>query len=134
MASPYQMVGTDSSSVAYSGPFAMGKPHPRHYGTYPRILGRYVQEEGVLTLEQAVRKMTGFPAQRFGILDRGLLRPGMHADITLFDPATVIDRATFENPHQRPEGIPYVLVNGKVAIDGGKYRSVLTGRTLRKRR
>ena len=133
MASPYQMVGTDSSSVAYAGPFAMGKPHPRHYGTYPRILGRYVREEGVLALEQAVRKMTSFPAQRFGILDRGLLRPGMYADITVFDPVKVIDKATFEDPHQRPEGIPYVVVNGKVTIDDGKFKPALAGRTLRKR-
>jgi N-acyl-D-aspartate/D-glutamate deacylase len=133
MTSPYHMVGTDSSSVCATGPWSQGKPHPRHYGTYPCILGRYVREEGILRLEDAVRRMTSFPAQRYGILDRGILRPGMYADVTIFDPATVIDKATYENPHQYPAGIPYVVVNGKVAVDGGKYKKVMAGRTLRKR-
>ncbi len=133
MASPYQMVGTDASSVCTAGPFGLGKPHPRHFGTYPRILGRYVREEGVLRLEEAIRKMASFPAQRFGILDRGILRPGMYADIVVIDPDTVIDKATFQDPHQYPVGIPYVAVNGKVTVDNGEYRRVLSGRTLRKR-
>ncbi|OGD56808.1 hypothetical protein A3K78_10240 [Candidatus Bathyarchaeota archaeon RBG_13_52_12] len=133
MASPYQMVGTDSSSVSTAGPFGFGKPHPRHFGTYPRVLGKYVREEGVMRLEEALRKMTSFPSQRFGILDRGLLRPGMYADITVLDPDKVIDKATFEDPHQHPEGIPYVVVNGKVTVDDGKYKKVLAGKTLRKR-
>jgi N-acyl-D-aspartate/D-glutamate deacylase len=92
-----------------------------------------VREEGVLRLEEAIRKMTSFPAQRFGILDRGLLRPGMHADINVIDPEKVINRATFEDPHQFPEGIPYVVVNGRVAVNGGRYTGILAGRTLRKR-
>jgi len=133
MASPYQMVGTDASSVCTAGPFGLGKPHPRHFGTYPRVLGKYVREEGVMRLEEAIRKMTSFPAQRFGILDRGILRPGMHADITVLDPDTVIDKATFEDPHQYPEGISFVVVNGKVTVDNGKYQKVLAGKTLRKR-
>ena len=133
MASPYQMVGTDASSVCMAGPFGLGKPHPRHFGTYPRVLGKYVREERVMRLEDAIRKMTSFPAQRFGILDRGILRPGMYADVTIFDPATVIDKATYDNPHQYPVGIPYVVVNGKVAVDAGKYKEVMAGRTLRKR-
>ena len=133
MASPYQMVGTDASSVCTIGPFGLGKPHPRHYGTYPRVLGKYVREEGVMRLEEAIRKMTSFPAQRFGILDRGLLRPEMHADITILDPDKVIDKATFEDPHRYPEGIPYVVVNGRVTVDDGKYKKVLAGKTLRKR-
>jgi N-acyl-D-amino-acid deacylase len=132
MTSPYHMVGTDASSVCASGPWSQGKPHPRHYGTYPCILGRYVREEGVLRLEDAIRRMTSFPAQRYGILDRGILRPGMHADVTIFDPATVIDKATYENPHQYPAGIPYVVVNGRVAVDGGKYKKVMAGKTLRR--
>jgi len=132
MASPCQMVGTDSSSNSTTGPFGQGKPHPRHFGTYPRVLGKYVREEGVMRLEEAIRRMTSFPAQRYGILDRGILRPGMYADITIFDPATVIDKATFEDPHQYPEGMPYVIVNGKVTVDNGKYRKVLAGKTLRK--
>ena len=133
MASPYQMVGTDASSVCNVGPFGLGKPHPRHFGTYPRVLGKYVREEGVMLFEEAIRKMTSFPAQRFGILDRGILRPGMYADIAVIDPDKVIDKATFENPHQYPEGIPYVVVNGKVTVDNGKYNRVLAGKTLRKR-
>ena len=133
MASPYQMVGTDASSVCNAGPFGLGKPHPRHFGTYPRVLGKYVREEGVMLFEEAIRKMTSFPAQRFGILDRGILRPGMYADVAVIDPDKVIDKATFENPHQYPEGIPYVVVNGKVTVDNGKYNRVLAGKTLRKR-
>ena len=133
MASPYQMVGTDASSVCTVGPFSRGKPHPRHFGTYPRILGKYVREEGVIRLEEAIRKMTSFPAQRFGILDRGLLRPGMRADITIIDPNTIIDTATFEDPHKYPIGIPFVVVNGTVTADDGKYMKVLAGRTLRKK-
>lgn len=133
MASPYQMVGTDASSVCNAGPFGLGKPHPRHFGTYPRVLGKYVREEGVMLFEEAIRKMTSFPAQRFGILDRGILRPGMYADVAVIDPDKVIDKATFENPHQYPEGIPYVVVNGKVTVDNGKYKRVLAGKTLRKR-
>ncbi len=133
MASPYQMVGTDASSVCMAGPFGLGKPHPRHFGTYPRVLGKYVREEGVMRFEDAIRKMTSFPAQRFGILDRGILRPGLHADVAIIDQERVIDKATFENPHQWPEGIPYVIVNGKVTVDNGKYKKVLAGKTLRKR-
>ena len=134
MRHPLHMVGTDASCCTVEGPFCRGKPHPRHYGTYPKILGKYVREEKVLTWEEAVRKMTSFPAQRFGILDRGLLRPGMWADIVVFDPETVIDRATYEDPHNFPEGISYVIVNGEVAVDGGRYNGALAGRTLRKPR
>ena len=133
MQHPLGMVGTDSSSTAFTGPFAMGKPHPRAFGTYPRILGRYVREEGVLRLEEAVRKMTSLPAQRFGILDRGLITPGMWADITVFDSEAIIDRATYQNPQQPPEGIPYVIVNGVVAVDYGRCTGELAGKVLRKK-
>jgi len=133
MRHPVHMVGTDSGSMSPTGYMSRGKPHPRGYGSYPKILGRYVREMGVLRLEDAVRKMTSMPAQRFGLLDRGLLRPGMCADIVVFNPDTVVDRATYQDPHQFPEGIEYVLVNGKVAVDGGKYSPVLAGRTLRKK-
>jgi N-acyl-D-amino-acid deacylase len=133
MQSPLHMVGTDAGCCTVEGPFCKGKPHPRHYGTYPKILGTYVREEKTLRLEEAIRKMTSFPAQRFGLLDRGLLRPGMWADVTVFDPATVAERSTYKDPHQFPSGIEYVVVNGKVAIDGGKYTGALAGRTLRKK-
>ena len=132
MRHPLQVVGTDSGSSTTTGYMRRGKPHPRGYGTYPRVLGRYARELGVLSLEEAVRKMTSFPAQRFGILDRGLLRPGMWADITVFNPETVIDTATYQDPHQFPEGIEYVLVNGSVAVDRGKYNGALEGKTLRR--
>jgi len=133
MKHPLQMVGTDSSASATEGYMSRGKPHPRGYGTYPKILGRYVREHGVLRLEEAVRKMTSFPSQRFGILDRGLLMPGMWADIVVFDPEKVIDKATYQSPHQYPDGIEYVVVNGQVAVDQGTYTGVLAGRTLRKK-
>ena len=127
------MVGTDASSVAFTGPFAMGKPHPRHFGTYPKILGHYVREQKTLRLEDAVRRMTSLPAQRFGILDRGLLRTGMWADIIVFNPDTVIDKATYQDPHQYPVGVEYVIVNGELTMDSGRYTGALAGRTLRKR-
>ena len=85
-----------------------------------------------MRLEEAIRKMTSFPAQRFGILDRGLLRPGMYADITVLDPDKVIDKATFEDPHQYPEGIPYVVVNGEVTVDNGKFKKILAGKDAEK--
>lgn len=133
MQHPLQMVGTDSGCCNVEGPFRRGKPHPRHYGTYPRILGRYVREEKTLRLEEAVRKMTSFPAQRFGLIDRGVIRPGMWADITVFNPETVIDTATYEKPHQFPVGIDHILVNGVVTVEKGCYTGAHAGRTLRKR-
>lgn len=132
MKHPLHMVGTDAGCCNVEGPFCMGKPHPRHYGTYPKVLGKYVREEQVITWEEAVRKMTSFPAQRFGILDRGLLRPGMWADITVFNPDTVIDRATYKDPHNFPVGIPYVIVNGEIAILEGVFTKKRAGVTLRK--
>ena len=105
--------------------------HPRAYGTFPRVLGRYVREDKVLRLEEAVRKMTSLPAQRLGLRDRGLLRPGAYADVTVFDPGKVIDHATFDNPHQYSEGIVYVFVNGAPVVDQGKITDRLPGRILR---
>src|SRR4030095_15892754 len=101
------------------GPLAGAKSHPRGWGTYPRILGRYVRDEHLLTLEEAIHKMTGMPAKRVALRDRGLLLGGSYADITIFDPKTVIDRATFEIPNQHPEGIKYVIVNGRLRVDDG---------------
>jgi dihydroorotase/N-acyl-D-amino-acid deacylase len=107
-------------------------PHPRWYGTFPRVLGVYVRERGVLTLEEAVRKMTSLPADRLGLGDRGRLVEGAWADLVVFDPARVIDRATFEEPHAYPEGIPYVFVNGVPVVDNGAFRDVRPGRVLRR--
>ena len=111
-----------------------GHPHPRWYGTFPRVLGRYVRERGVLTLPQAVHKMTGQPAARLGLRDRGRIAPGSHADIVVFDPATVADQATFEAPHQYPVGIPWVLVNGTVAVEEGRFTGARAGRILKRGR
>jgi dihydroorotase/N-acyl-D-amino-acid deacylase len=110
-----------------------GHPHPRSYGTFPRVLGRYVREQRALTLEQAVHKMTGMPAARLGLADRGVLRDGAVADVVVFDPATIADRATFEAPHQYATGIDYVLVNGTVAVDRGRFMDRRPGRVLRRR-
>jgi dihydroorotase/N-acyl-D-amino-acid deacylase len=108
----------------------IGHPHPRWYGTFPRVLGRYVRERGVLTLEDAVRKMTSLPAARMGLVERGEIREGWYADLTVFDPETVLDQATFTEPHQYPVGIPWVIVNGEIAVADGEYRDVRSGLVL----
>jgi dihydroorotase/N-acyl-D-amino-acid deacylase len=130
MRSPLVSFCTDSGARAVDGPLSGSKSHPRGWGSYPRILGRYVREEKLLTLESAIHKMTGGPAARVGLRDRGLLRAGMFADIAVFDPAKVIDRATFEMPNQYPEGIAYVLVNGVVSVEKGQRNAALAGRPL----
>lgn len=111
-----------------------GHPHPRAYGTFPRVLGYYTREKQILPLETAIYKMTGMPADRMGLNDRGYLREGYFADITIFDPATVADQSTFEAPHQYPKGIEYVFVNGQKAVDAGNYLDKRDGRVLRKSR
>ncbi len=126
MRSSFGLVASDGSLVG----FGKGVPHPRYYGTFPRVLGKYVREEGVLTLEEAVRKMSSAPANRVGLADRGLIREGMIADITVFDPTTVTDKATFERPHQYPVGIDYVIVNGQLALSKGEWTGVRAGRVL----
>jgi dihydroorotase/N-acyl-D-amino-acid deacylase len=129
--SPFVSICTDSGARATDGPLAGSKSHPRGWGTYPRILGHYVRDEHLMSLEFAVHKMTGLPAPNVGLKDRGLLREGYFADITVFDPRTVIDRATFDNPNQYPVGINYVLVNGQIEVDNGRRTPVLAGRVLR---
>ncbi len=131
MKAPFVSFCTDSGARATDGPLAGAKSHPRGWGSYPRILGRYVREERLLTLEGAIHKMTGMPAKRVGLRDRGLLREGMYADVTVFDPQRVIDRATFEVPNQYPEGIQYVIVNGQISVDAGKRTAALAGRPIR---
>jgi N-acyl-D-aspartate/D-glutamate deacylase len=128
---PWCSIGSDGSALAVEGALRRGNPHPRSFGTFPRVLGVYVRELKVLRLEDAVRKMTSLNAAKLGITDRGLLRPGDFADLTLFDPERVIDRATYEKPFQYPEGIAYVIVNGKVVIDQGKHTGARPGRALR---
>lgn len=123
---PNTMIASDAGVAK----FGSGVPHPRAYGTNARVLGRYVRERRVIPLEEAVRRMTSLPAQRFRLTDRGLLRPGYAADIVLFDEQTVADRATYDQPHAYTTGIPYVLVNGVVVIDGGKHTGQKPGQVL----
>jgi dihydroorotase/N-acyl-D-amino-acid deacylase len=124
-------VNCDASGVAPDGPFGNEGTHPRAYGSFPRILGLYVRQLKLMPLEFAVRKMTSLAAQRVGLTDRGLLRPGMFADVTVFDPATVSDRATFEKPHQPSVGIEYVFVNGTAVLRRGQVTAARPGRGLR---
>jgi len=128
----YQMFGTDSWSVSPTGLLSKGKPHPRFYGTYPRILGRYVREKRILQLEDAVRRMTSFPAQRIGLKDRGIIREGFYADIVIFNPETINDKATYDQPSQFPDGIDRVLVNGQIVADSDGLTRARPGRILRK--
>jgi N-acyl-D-aspartate/D-glutamate deacylase len=127
---PATMVGSDGEIPI----FGKAAPHPRSYGTFARVLGRYVRERKLLSLEEAVRKMTSFPAQRIGLLDRGLLRPGLKADVTVFDPAKVRDTATFEKPHQYAEGFAMVVVNGRVVYRDGKMTGERPGVVLKSTR
>ncbi|HEX9186111.1 MAG TPA: D-aminoacylase [Vicinamibacteria bacterium] len=127
LASPFTMVASDGEVPV----FGRGAPHPRSYGTFARVLGVYVREKGLLSLEDAVQKMTSRPAARMGIPDRGLLRPGLKADLVVFDPATIRDTATFEEPHRYAEGVSLVVVNGTVVLDGSQLTGARPGRVLR---
>jgi N-acyl-D-aspartate/D-glutamate deacylase len=128
LSSPTAAVISDSWSTT---PSAGGKPHPRSYGTFPRVLGKYVREEEIMSLETAVQKMTGLPASKIGIYDRGVLKQGLWADIVVFDPGKVADQATFEAPHQYPAGIAYVLVNGRMAVEKGFQAGLRAGTVIR---
>ena len=131
MQQPFVSVGCDAGAVNVQGPLSESKTHPRAYGSFPRILGRYVREQHLLPLEQAIRKFTSLPAQRMRLRDRGVLRTGAFADITIFDPQTVNDVATFEDPHRPSVGIEYVIVNGVLSLEHGKPTGQLGGRPLR---
>jgi len=126
MKSPYSMVASDGDIPVFGQAF----PHPRSYGTFARVLGVYVREQKVISLEEAVRKMSGYPAERLKIYDRGMLRPGMKADVILFDPATVADRATYDKPHQYSVGIAEVIVNGKPVLHQDKVTEERPGRVI----
>jgi N-acyl-D-amino-acid deacylase len=128
MAHPQTMIASDGRLNRHGD----GHPHPRAYGTFPRVLGRYVREERVLTLEAAVRKMSAMPAARLGLADRGRIAEGMAADLVIFDEGSVADRATFTEPHQWPAGMPWVIVNGVVALDSGVTTPARAGRALRR--
>ncbi len=124
-------IDNDSQGTAPDGLLGREHPHPRAYGTFPRILKKYVREEKLLTLQEAIRKFSALPAQRMRLADRGVLKAGMWADIVVFDPDSIRDLATFENPNQLSVGMQYVLVNGRPVIAGGKMTNELPGKVLR---
>jgi N-acyl-D-amino-acid deacylase len=127
---PFVSIGSDGTAVKTEGPLSAGNPHPRYYGTFPRVLGRYVRDEPVISLEEAVRKMTSANATKAFQYDRGLLRPGMAADIAVFNADTIIDHATYEKPHQYATGVEYVLVNGQVVLENGRHTGARPGAIL----
>jgi N-acyl-D-amino-acid deacylase len=128
---PFHMVGSDGIALAPYGELASFRFHPRAYGTFPRVLGRYVREMGILTLEEAVRKMTSFPAQRLNLKDRGVVGEGMCADLVIFNYERTIDKSTYEEPSLYPEGIEYVIINGETVIENGQHTGRLPGNVLR---
>jgi len=132
LAQPWCSVGSDGSAYAIEGPLRRGNPHPRNFGTFPRVLGVYVREQKLLRLEDAVRKMTSLNAAKAGIARRGTLAPGYFADVTVFDPATVIDQSTYTEPFQYNVGIRYVAVNGQLVLDDGEHTGARPGRALRR--
>ena len=127
---PWVAIDLDAGAFSLQGPFGDRKRHPRAMGSMPRVLGHYARDLGLFPLEEAVRKMTSLPARRVGLFDRGILRPGMAADVTVFDPARVKDRATFEEPNVYSVGIEYVVVNGTVVLDDGRMTGERPGRPL----
>ena len=127
---PWVSIGSDSSAQPAEGPLAVGRPHPRGFGTFPRVLGRYVRDEQPLTLPEMIRRMTSGAAEQMRIAERGQIRPGWYADLVVFDPATVRDRATFDQPRQYPEGVHAVVVNGVLTVRDGALTGKRAGRPL----
>lgn len=132
IAHPLWISGSDGNAISPYGMLSHSKPHPRFYGTFPRILGKYVREDKILTLPEAIKKMTSVPARKFNFHQRGQIAEDFFADIVIFNPDTAIDRATWENPHQYPEGIEYVIVNGEIVINEGEHTGLLPGKLLKK--
>ena len=131
LANPMISIGTDSGARAEDGPFSESKSHPRAWGSFPRVLGKYVREEKLIPLEEAIRRFTSRPAARVGITDRGLLRPGFKADLTIFNADTIIDRSTFEDPTHYSQGVEHVFVNGQAVVSGGKITDARPGEPVR---
>jgi N-acyl-D-amino-acid deacylase len=127
---PWVSFGSDAASIAAEGVFLKSAAHPRTYGNFARLLGKYVRDEKIITLAEAVRRLTSLPATNLGLNHRGLLKVGMFADVVIFDPLTIADRATFENPHQYSVGVRDVFVNGKQVLKNGEHTGVLAGRAL----
>jgi N-acyl-D-amino-acid deacylase len=131
LAQPWCSIGSDGLALAIEGPLRRGHPHPRSFGTFPRVLGEYVRNRKLLSLEAAVRKMTSLNAAKAHIHDRGILRSGRCADVTIFDPKVVIDRATYLEPFQYSTGINHVVVNGRLVLENGRLTDARPGRALR---
>ena len=131
LSQPWVSVDNDSQGTSPTGPLGLEHPHPRAYGTFPRILRKYVREEHLLTLEDAIRKFTALPAQRMRLADRGVIKQGLWADVVVFDPDQIADKATFENPNQLSVGMRFVLVNGVPVIADGQPTNALPGKVLR---
>jgi N-acyl-D-amino-acid deacylase len=125
------MIGSDGSAVSPKGKLSGGKPHPRFYGSFPRVLGKYCREENYFDLPTAVAKMTSMPAEKLNLKQRGKVEKQYYADLVVFNPETVIDKATFTDPHQPPTGIEHVIVNGKLTVENGKHTGALDGKVLR---
>lgn len=131
LASPLVMIGSDGSAIAPYGKLGEGKPHPRFYGTFPRVLGKYARDEKIFDLITAIRKMTSMPADKLNLKQRGYLQKNYFADIVVFNPGTVIDNATFTDPHRYPSGIEYVIVNGEISINKGEHTGASRGKVIR---
>ena len=131
LSAPFCSIGSDASARAFAGVTARGVPHPRTYGTFPRIFGRYVRQRHVFDAAEAVRRMTSLPASQFGLRDRGTIARGMHADLVVFDPERVVDRATYEHPFVAPDGIRDVYVNGRAVVRDGALTGARPGHVLR---
>jgi N-acyl-D-amino-acid deacylase len=128
---PWCSIGSDGSALSIEGPLRRGHPHPRNFGTFPRVLGEYVRNRRLVRLEDAVRKMTSLNAAKIGLVDRGLLRPGLFADVTVFDPDSIIDHSTYLDPFRYGTGIVHVVVNGEIVLEQGRTTSARPGRALR---
>jgi len=131
VALPWVAFDSDEAALAPEGVFLESNPHPRAYGSFARLLGRYVRDEGVIPLEEAIRRLTSFPAETFGIERRGVLAPGAYADVVVFDPETIEDRATFAEPHQYAVGVRHVFVNGIHTLEDGEHTGATAGRFVR---
>mgnify|MGYP001474745017 FL=1 len=130
---PRSIISTDARAVAPYGKLGRGSVHPRYYGSYPKVLGRYVREKKVLSLEEAIKKSTYLPAQKMKFKKRGLLKEGYYADITIFDKDEIVDMATFDDPHQYSKGVEYVIVNGELVIRQGEHTGNLPGKVLNRK-
>jgi N-acyl-D-amino-acid deacylase len=131
IALPWMSFGSDAGSLAPEGVFLKSNPHPRAYGNVARLLGKYVREERIIPLEEAIRRLTSLPAENLKLRRRGALRPGYYADVVVFDPATITDHATYENPHQLATGVIHVFVNGVQVLKDGEHTGAKPGRVVR---